>query len=367
MSDIVSLAHTYVCDLNPYRPGMPIEALAREYGIAPERIIKLASNENPLGMSPKARAAATQAMDGAHRYPDGYDLRRALADFYGMSDEQIVLGNGSNDVLDLVARAFLGPAREAVSAQHAFIVYKLVTQITGATNVIVPAKDFGHDLKAMRASVTPKTSVVWIANPNNPTGTFVPYAEVEEFIASLPEEVSVVLDEAYYEFLSDVERVDTTKWLAKYPNLVLTRTFSKAYGLAGLRVGYALASTPVADLLNRVRQAFNSNHIGLAAALAALDDQAFVHRSVAHNHQGLKQLSKGLKQLGLDYLPSYGNFIAVRIPKTVAVHEALLRQGIIIRPVADYELPGHLRVSVGTTAENSRFLKTLEAILKQTV
>jgi histidinol-phosphate aminotransferase len=367
MSNPITLAHPYVCDLNPYRPGLPIEALARQHGIAPERIIKLASNENPLGMSPKARVAAAKALAGAHRYPDGYDLRRALADFYNMSDEHIVLGNGSNDVLDLVARAFLSSGREAVSAQHAFIVYKLATQITGATNVIVPAKDFGHDLKAMRAAVTPKTSVVWIANPNNPTGTFMPYPEVEEFIASLPKEIIVVLDEAYYEFLSDTERVDTTKWLTKYPNVVLTRTFSKAYGLAGLRVGYALASAPVADVLNRVRQAFNANHVGLAAAVAALGDQAFVRRSVAANHQGLAQLSQGFKQLKLDYLPSYGNFIAVRIPETAVVHEALLRKGIIVRPVTDYQLPDHLRVSVGTTAENKQFLKTLEAILKELI
>lgn len=367
MSDPTKLAHTFVCDLNPYRPGLPIETLARESGIAPERIIKLASNENPLGMSPKARAAVTKALATAHRYPDGYVLRSALADFYGVSIDQIVLGNGSNDVLDLVARAFLGPGREAVSAQHAFIVYKLSSQITGATNVIVPAKDYGHDLAAMRKAVTPQTSVVWVANPNNPTGTFIPYAHIEAFIADLPEEVIVVLDEAYYEFLTDADRVDTTKWLARYPNVVLTRTFSKAYGLAGLRVGYALASAPVANLLNRVRQAFNVSHVGLAAAVAALGDQAFVRRSVAYNHKGLDQLKQGLDKLELDYLPSYGNFIAVRIPQTAAVHEALLKQGVIIRPVNDYELPGHLRVSVGTTAENQQFLKTLEAILKETV
>jgi len=353
-------ANTYICDLNPYRPGMPIETLARELGLDPAHIIKLASNENPAGMSTRSLKAAQQAMDSAFRYPDGYMLRQALAEFYNLEHSQVVLGNGSNDVLDLVARVFLAPGAEAVFSQSSFIVYSLVTRIAGARSVVVPEQNFGHDLNAMRRAITAKTKIVWIANPNNPTGTFVPYAQLKNFLKALPPRVIVVVDEAYYEYLPDAERLDTTLWLKEHPNLVLTRTFSKAYGLAGLRVGYALCAPQAADLLNRVRQPFNVSHPSLAAAVAALGDQAFVRGSRRRNLLGLQQIKAGLDKMGLGYLPTFGNFITIKFPDAPKVHQALLKQGIIVRPLLEYGMPEHLRVSVGTPAENKRFLLTLQ-------
>ena len=351
----------YVRAISPYQPGKPITELAREMGLAVDQIVKLASNENPLGMSPKARAALVAALDTIERYPDDFVLKRAVAERYGLGMERVVLGNGSNDVLDLAARVFLAPGRSAVFAQYAFAVYPLATLSAGGDPIAVPARDYGHDLTAMRAAIRPDTRLVWIANPNNPTGTFVPYAQLEAFIASLPDDVLVVLDEAYNEYLPLAERVDTTAWLAHWPNLVITRTFSKIYGLAGLRVGYALASAEVADLMNRVRQPFNCNNLALAAATAALTDDEFVARSQALNSAGMQQIVAGLQSLGFAYIPSHGNFVSFRAGDAAAINQRLLRQGVIVRPLAGYAMPEWLRVTIGRREENDRFLAALEA------
>ena len=283
--------------------------------------------------------------------------------------DQIVLGNGSNDVLELVAAAFLGPGRAAVMSQHAFAVYPLATQARGARSIVVPAKSFGHDLEAMARAVDDETYVVWAANPNNPTGTFARPDELEAFLRKVPERVLIVLDEAYNEYISHDLRADPVKWLRRHPNLVVTRTFSKAYGLAGLRVGYALAHPSVADVMNRVRQPFNVNSIALAAARAALDDMEFVARSFAENLQGVRQIEEGARGLGLDFIPSHGNFITIRVAQggkaASDIYKRLLRRGVIVRPVGGYELPEHLRVTIGTAQENEKFLAALAASLKE--
>lgn len=353
----------YVRAISPYQPGKPMTQLAREMGIAVEQIVKLASNENPLGMSPKARAAAEQAMATLARYPDDFVLKQALAERTGIGIERMVLGNGSNDVLDLIGRVFLAPGRSAIFAQYAFAVYPLATLSTGAEAIAVAASDYGHHLAAMRAAIRPDTRLIWIANPNNPTGTFVPYPDLRDFLASVPPEVVVVLDEAYNEYLSPSERVDTTDWLADLPNLVITRTFSKIYGLAGLRVGYALTSAELADLMNRVRQPFNCNNIALAAAAAALDDDEFVARSYALNRAGMEQIVGGLKRLGCRRLPSHGNFVTFRVADAALVNQRLLKQGVIVRPLAAYAMPEWLRVTIGTESENARFLAALAGSL----
>jgi histidinol-phosphate aminotransferase len=278
---------------------------------------------------------------------------------------QIVLGNGSNDVLELVALAFLGPGRAAVYSQHAFAVYPLATQARGARGIVAPAKDYGHDLEAMARAVDDETCVLWIANPNNPTGTLAAPDALEAFVRRVPERVIVVIDEAYNEYLPADLRADTLRWLKRHPNLVVTRTFSKAYGLAGLRVGYALAHASVADVMNRVRQPFNVNSIALAAATAALEDMEFVARSYAGNLQGMRQLRDGAQQLGLEFIPSYANFLTLRVGRAQDIYKRLLRRGVIVRPVGGgYELPEHLRVTVGTEEENERFLSALAASLK---
>jgi histidinol-phosphate aminotransferase len=281
----------------------------------------------------------------------------------------IVLGNGSNDVLELAALAFLGPGRAAVYSQHAFAVYPLATQARGARAIVVPAKNYGHDLDAMAKAIDDETYIAWLANPNNPTGTFARAEEVEAFLRRVPERVLVVLDEAYNEYLAPDLRADSVKWLKRHPNLIITRTFSKAYGLAGLRVGYALAHPTVADVMNRVRQPFNVNNIALAAAAAALDDMEFVARSYAENLQGLRQLEEGARALGLEFIPSHGNFITLRVAQggksAAEIYKRLLRRSVIVRPVAGYGLPEHLRVTIGTAAENDKFLAALGPSLRE--
>jgi histidinol-phosphate aminotransferase len=353
----------YVRAISPYQPGKPITQLAREMGIAVEQIVKLASNENPLGMSPKARAAVHEAISNLARYPDDFALKDALAERSGLGSECIVLGNGSNDVLDLVARVFLAPGRSAVFSQYAFAVYPLATLASGAEPIVVAARDFAHDLDAMRQAIRPDTRLLWIANPNNPTGTFLPHPELRRFLQSLPAEVVAVVDEAYNEYLPPAERVETTAWLAELPNLVITRTFSKIYGLAGLRVGYALTSPEIADLMNRVRQPFNCNNLALAGAVAALDDHQFVAASYALNRSGMEQIVGGLKRLGCTHIPSHGNFVTFRPSDAGRVNQQLLRQGVIVRPIAGYGMPEWLRVTIGSEAENARFLAALEASL----
>jgi histidinol-phosphate aminotransferase len=353
----------YIRAISPYQPGKPITELAREMGIPVERIVKLASNENPLGMSPKAKAALEKAIATLERYPDDFGLKKALAEHTGLGMERIVLGNGSNDVLDLIARVFLAPGRSAIFAQHAFAVYPLATRSAGADLIAVPAKNFGHDLDAMLAALQPNSRLIWIANPNNPTGTFLPYPQLKTFLRAVPPDVVVVLDEAYNEYLPPVERVDTTTWLAEFSNLVITRTFSKIYGLAGLRIGYALASAEIADWMNRVRQPFNCNNLALVAATAALDDYEFVARSYALNRAGMEQIVGGLKRLGLTHIPSHGNFVTFKAGDAATLNQKLLRQGVIIRPIAGYGMPEWLRVTIGSEAENARFLEVLEKSL----
>jgi len=364
-NNIYSLALTGVQQLVPYKPGKPIEELQRELGLS--KIVKLASNENPLGPGKKALAAIQSVLSELALYPDGsgFDLKQALAKKYSLDAGQITLGNGSNEILELVARAFLRPGLDVIFSQHAFAVYPLVTQAVGASAVVVPAVNYGHDLAGMLASVTKNTRVIFIANPNNPTGTLLSQADVEAFIAALPDTVVCVLDEAYFEFVSRTEPVDSISWLIKYPNLIITRTFSKAYGLAGLRAGYSLSSPEIADILNRVRQPFNNNTLALVAAEAALGDEEHLNQTISVNAQGMQQLTAGFKTLGLEWIPSAGNFVSVDLRQPgQPIYEALLRKGVIVRPVGNYELPNHLRISIGTQAENEFFLQALADVLE---
>jgi histidinol-phosphate aminotransferase len=364
------LAPAYVRAIAPYQPGKPISELAREMGLNEADIVKLASNENPLGISPRALAAMAGALDQLALYPDGngFELKAAIAARLGVEMAGIVLGNGSNDVLELVARAFLAPGTSAVYSQHAFAVYPLVTQATGAAGIETPARDFGHDLAAMRAAIRDDTRVVFIANPNNPTGTLLAADALHAFLKSVPARVVVVLDEAYGEFLDAGRQAPSVAWLAEFPNLVLTRTFSKAYGLAGLRVGYALASGDVAGLLNRVRQPFNVNSLALLAATAALNDAEFIAASKRVNDAGMAQMLQGFQALGLDHIDSFGNFVCVRVGSpqrpAAAVFQALLQRGVIVRPVGNYGMPDYLRVSIGLPEHNARFLAVLGDILQ---
>jgi histidinol-phosphate aminotransferase len=361
--DFCDLAPAYISAIAPYQPGKPIAELERELGIT--GAVKLASNENPAGASPRALAAARAALDDVARYPDGngFELKRAIAARYGVAENAIVLGNGSNDVLELVARTFLAPGRAAVYAQHAFAVYPLVTQATGAVGIEVPARDFGHDLPAMARAITEAVQVIFVANPNNPTGTLAPPQAVHAFLQSVPSRVLVVLDEAYGEYLPDELRSDTVAWLHEFPNLVVSHTFSKAHGLAGLRIGYGLAHPAVADLMNRVRQPFNVGSVAQAAAVAALADEAFVAESRERNRLGMVQITAGLAGLGLELIPSYGNFVSFRVPDAQGVFDRLLRLGVIVRPIASYGMPDFLRVSIGLPDENARFLSSLAQAL----
>ncbi len=360
--DYQSLAVKGVQALSPYQPGKPIEELARELGLNPAEIIKLASNENPLGPSETALAAARKALEELCLYPDGngFDLKQALANRFGVAMNQITLGNGSNDVLEVITRCFADTDSEVVFSQYAFAVYPLVTQAIGAKGVSVPAKDWGHDLDAMAAAVTERTKLVFVANPNNPTGTVHTADAIQAFLDRIPEQVLVVLDEAYCEYLTGDEFPDGIQLLDRYPNLIVCRTFSKAWGLAALRVGYSISSAAIADVLNRVRQPFNVDSIALAAATAVLGDEVYLNRSREVNAAGLRQLAEGFDRMGLPYIPSAGNFIAVEVGEQAAgIYQSLLAHGVIVRPVAGYGMPGHLRVSVGLPEENERFLDAL--------
>ena len=366
MTDFLALAQPGVQQLSPYVPGKPVDELARELDLDPASIVKLASNENPLGPSPKALEAIRSELAELTRYPDGngFELKSRLAARCGVQINQVTLGNGSNDILDLVARAYLAPGLNAVFSQYAFAVYPISTQAVGAQGKVVPAKDHGHDLEAMLAAIDANTRVVFIANPNNPTGTWFGPDALERFLARVPQSVLVVLDEAYIEYAEGDELPDGLKYLARYDNLLVSRTFSKAYGLAALRVGYALSSAQIADVLNRVRQPFNVNSLALAAACAALDDADYLAQSRQLNDAGMAQLEAGLRELGLSWIPSKGNFIAVDFGRdTAAINQALLHEGVIVRPVAGYGMPNFLRVSIGLPAENARFLEALAKVL----
>ncbi|MEH6812498.1 MAG: histidinol-phosphate transaminase [Motiliproteus sp.] len=363
--DYYQLAVPGVKGLMPYLPGKPVGELQRELGI--DSIVKLASNENPLGLSAKVVSAIQSELGEGCRYPDGGGvlLKQQLAQHLSISAAQITLGNGSNDVLDLVARVFLNEDSEAVFSQHAFAVYPIVTQAVGAQAVVTPAKDWGHDLEAMAAAVTDRTRVVFLANPNNPTGTWFSRQALLAFLDSVPESVIVVLDEAYTEYVDQAEFPDGVALLADYPNLIVTRTFSKAYGLASLRVGYALSSPEIADLLNRVRQPFNVNSFALAAASAVLTDDVYLRRGRETNDQGMLQFQAGFEQLGLDYIPSVANFISVDVGRdAMPVYQALLHEGVIVRPVGNYQMPEHLRISIGLKQENQRCLLALAKVLQ---
>lgn len=363
---LIQHAPEYVRGLGRYVPGKPIADLARELGLDPGQIIKLASNENPLGMSSVARAAMRDAMDDLARYPDGgaHDFRRAVAQHHDLSSGCVVPGNGSNEILELVARAFLAPGGSALFSEHAFAVYSLVSQAAGAECIEVPSRNFGHDLAAMADAIRMDTRVVFIANPNNPSGSFLPGVMIEQFLARVPANVLVVLDEAYNQYVPEAFRYDSVSWLKKFPNLLLTRTFSKIYGMAGLRVGYGLCAQPVSELLDRVRQPFNLNSLAQAAACGALSDASFVARSAELNQSGLRFLSDRLAALGLQVLPSCANFLCFRVGDGRAINQLLLRSGVIVRPLASYGMPEWLRVTVGTSDENERFVVALETALR---
>ncbi len=368
--DFIRPALPAVQRLSPYQPGKPEAELRRELGLA--HIVKLASNENPLGCSPRATAAMQAALTDIARYPDGngYALKHALASRFALSPDCITLGNGSNDVLELLGRAYLGPGRHAVFSEHAFAVYPLVVQAVGAEARVAPAlatdsaMPYGHDLAAFHQRIDYDTRLVFIANPNNPTGTWLSSAQLEDFIGAVPPQTLVVIDEAYCEYAEKPDYASVAPWLSRWPNLVVLRTFSKAYGLAGLRVGYALSHPEVADILNRVRQPFNVNSLGLCAAEAALEDSEFLDVSCTVNRQGMAQLHAACERLGLRVLPSAANFLCIDLARPgVPIFERLLQHGVIVRPVAGYGLPNALRVTVGTEAENQHFITALTEVL----
>jgi len=364
MCDLFSLATQGVAGLQPYHPGKPVEELERELGL--RNIVKLASNENPLGPS----AQVIEAIGKEHelsRYPDGngFELKKALARFHQVGEEQITLGNGSNDLLELVARAFVTVKHQVIYAQHSFAVYPIVTQAIGAEHVVIDAVNWGHDLVAMAKAVTDRTRLMFIANPNNPTGTWVDAATIKTLLDTVPGRVIVVLDEAYYEYAkSQSGYPDSLALLPQYPNLVITRTFSKAYGLAGLRVGYALSHPDIADLLNRVRQPFNVNTLAQVAARVALDDPSHIEESVKLNATGMAQLNQAFDSLGLHSIPSAGNFICVNLQQPGQdVYQALLKEGVIVRPIDNYGMPEHLRITIGLEQENNKFITALAKVL----
>lgn len=358
--DFFQLATQGVQGLQPYQPGKPLEELEREYGI--KDAIKLASNENPLGISPRVANALQAALPQLNLYPDGtgFRLKQRLAEKDGVKPNMITLGNGSNDVLELIARAFASTTHSIVFSQHAFAVYPIVTQAIGATAIVTPALNWGHDLNAMQAAIRADTRIVFIANPNNPTGTWLDKTALKQFLAAVPDNVLVVVDEAYFEFVTDPAYPNSIEWINEYPNLIVCRTFSKAYGLAGLRVGYAVSHPDVSNILNRIRQPFNVNSLALLAAEVALTDHDFLQRSIAVNQEGLAWIGGQLEVLDIGYIPSVGNFIAVDMGQPAApIYQALLRKGVIVRPVGAYEMPNHLRVSIGLRHENVRFIDAL--------
>ena len=350
-----------ISSINPYVPGKPIEELERELGISGS--IKLASNENPLGPSPKAAAAVKKAVEGLNRYPDGsgFYLSQALAKHYGVAIPQVILGNGSNELIELAVRTFVQPGDEVISADPSFVVYKMITQAAGGTNVIVPCSDLRHDLDAMAERITPKTKVIFIANPNNPTGTMNTRAEMDRFMGRVPDHVIVAVDEAYFEYVTHADYPDSLDYLKGGGNILALRTFSKIYGLAGLRIGYGITTAGIAELMNKVRQPFNTNTAGQAGALAALADRKHVEKSIANNNEGKQFLYHSFQLLGITYVPTETNFIFFETSLDGGeLYSALLKQGVIIRPMGGR----NLRVTIGLPDENRRFVAELEKIIK---
>lgn len=363
--DFAQLSAGGIRDLQPYQPGKPIEELERELGIS--NIIKLASNENPLGPSPRALEAIARVQKNITRYPDGFDLTARLAHFLKLSPKQITLGNGSNQVLNIIAQTFLTPDTNAIVSAHAFIVYPIAVKMLGAQLKTIAAKNWGHDLDAMANAIDSNTRMVFIANPNNPTGTWNTGSELRAFMKRVPGNVIVVLDEAYTEYVTDPAYESGMALLADYPNLIVTRTFSKAYGLAGLRVGYAASSEEIAGLLNRVREPFNVNSLALVAAQAALDDGEYLRKSKELNSAGMQQWEQGLRDLNLSWIPSIGNFIAVDFQRdAMPVYQQLLQRGVIVRPIGVYQMQHHLRITIGLPEENARCLAALRDVLGKT-
>ncbi len=363
--DFIALAGAGVQKLHPYQPGKPISELERELGIT--NIVKLASNENPIGISSKAQAAMEKEFAEMARYPDanGYYLKAKLAERCGVDINQITLGNGSNDVLELIARVFVQPEHEVIFSQHAFVVYPIVTQAIGAKAVQIPAKDWGHDLEATAEAINTNTRMIFIANPNNPTGTWNNATDLKAFMDKVPNDVIVVVDEAYYEYVEFAEYPQTIPWIKEYPNLIVTRTFSKAYGLAGVRAGYAVANEEITGLINRPRQPFNMNSLALAAAEAVLDDHEYLQRALDVNKAGMEQLIGAFNEFGYDYIPSVTNFITVNMKQNAGpLYNEMLQKGVIVRPVANYEMPNHLRVSIGLEEENAKFIRVLTEMSK---
>jgi histidinol-phosphate aminotransferase len=360
----MQLATPGVAGLMPYQPGKPLDELEREYGISDA--VKLASNENPLSASPKVMAAVQSELGELARYPDGnsFNLKNALSQKHGVELNQIIVGNGSNDILELIARAVVTPEHEVIFSEHSFAVYPIATQAVGGKAVVAPAKNWGYDLDAIAQRITDMTRVIFIANPNNPTGTWLPKAEVKAFLDKVPAHVLVVMDEAYHEYVGEAQYGSAMEWVNDYDNLIVTRTFSKAYGLAAVRVGYSVSHAKVADLLNRVRQPFNVNSLAQAAAVAALEDQAHIDAGVKLNNEGMAQLVVAFDEMKLDYIPSVGNFVCVDVKRPAAeVNELLLREGVIVRPVANYGMPTHLRITIGLAEENARFITALKKVL----
>ncbi|HEV7856931.1 MAG TPA: histidinol-phosphate transaminase [Herminiimonas sp.] len=359
----------YVRAIAPYQGGRPIAEVAREFGLDEANIIKLASNENPLGMPESARLAMTAALADAARYPDGngFDLKAAITAKYGVPAEWITLGNGSNDILELAAHAFVQPGQSVIYAQYSFAIYALAAQAVGGRSLVIDAKNYGHDLDAMADAIVDDTRLIFIANPNNPTGTFIPGVEVEAFLKRVPANVVVVLDEAYNEFLAPELQYESITWISQYPNLLVSRSMSKVYGLAGLRIGYGIAQPGITDLLNRIRQPFNVNSLAQAAAIAALSDDAFVAKSAKLNADGYLQLTNAFDAMKIEYVPSCGNFVMIKVGEDVGagahVNLALLKQGVIVRPVGNYGLPQWLRISIGLPKENDIFIAALKNAL----
>ncbi|UOD27755.1 histidinol-phosphate transaminase [Massilia violaceinigra] len=359
----------YVRAIAPYQAGKPIAEVAREFGLDEANIVKLASNENPFGVPASSQQAMAAAVADLGRYPDanGFDLKAALSKRYEVPADWITLGNGSNDILEIAAHAFVQKGQAVVYSQYSFAVYALATQGVGARAIVVPAKDYGHDLDAMAAAIDADTRLVFIANPNNPTGTFIAAAQIEAFLDKVPANVVVVLDEAYNEFLAPEHQFESSQWARKYPNLLVSRTFSKAYGLAGLRVGFAIAQPALTDLMNRIRQPFNVNSLAQAAAIAALNDKPFLEQGAKNNAAGYAQFVEAFDELGLQYVPSFGNFVLVKVGDDdgagARVNLALLKQGVIVRPVGNYGLPQWLRISIGLPAENAIFIAALKKAL----
>ena len=360
---ITEYGNQWVCDLVPYEPGKPIEETARELGLEPGDIIKLASNENPLGPSPKAKEAMNEAIEQAHLYPDGggYRLRTALAEKHGVAFENVVLGNGSNEIIELLCHSFLKPGAALIAAEHAFVVYKLMATLFGADYIEVPDPGFVHDLEAMKAAITPETRLVFIANPNNPTGTLVGQDEIDRFLDGLPEHVVAVFDEAYFEFLE--EAPDAVRYVREGRNVVVMRTFSKAQGLSALRIGYGLTNPEIAGLLNRSRQPFNTNALAQAAALASMADEEHIAATVANNAVGRSFFESAFSQRGWEYVPSHANFVLVRVGDGDRVFSELLKKGVIVRAMRGYKLPEWVRISVGTPPQNERCLVELDRLL----